>query len=167
MNISIELVKIEEKEILENLGELYIYELSQYNSMDVDKFGLYNDLDDLELYWKNENWYPFFIRIDNKLAGFILVYDGRQIKEIDSDYSISDFFIMYKYKRRGIGKYCVKYIFDRFKGKWQIWYHPRNKISEKFWTKTIKEYTKGKYELKKNDEPYYDGIIGNTIVFNS
>jgi predicted acetyltransferase len=167
VNISLEPVKIEEKQILKNLGELYIYELSQYNFIDVNELGLYNNLDDLDLYWTEQNRYPFFIKVDNKLAGFILVYDGRQIEEIESNFSIDDFFIMYKYKRHGIGKFCVRYIFDKFKGKWQIWFHQRNEVARYFWHKTINEYTKGKYEILKNTLPYYDGTIGNTLVFDS
>ena len=167
MNILIEPVKIGEKEILKNLGEYYIYDQSRYSSIDVNEFGLFDDLDDLDLYWTEENRYPFFIKVDNKLAGFILVYDGRQIEEIESNYSIDDFFVMDKYKRQGIGKYCIKYILNKFKGKWQIWFHPRNEVAEKFWIKTIDEYTKGKFEIIKNNKPYYDGTIGNTLVFDS
>ncbi|MDR0465043.1 MAG: hypothetical protein LBG94_08025 [Treponema sp.] len=50
MNISLELIKTEEKGILKNLGELNIYELSQYSPMDVNDLGLYDDLDDLDHY---------------------------------------------------------------------------------------------------------------------
>ena len=131
MNISLEPVKIEEKEVLKNLGELYIYELTQHAPVDVNDLGLYDDLDDLDLYCTEENRHPFFIRVDNKLAGFILVFDGRQIQEIESNYSIDEFFIMYKYKKQGIGKHCARCIFDKFKGKWQIWFHPKNEIVEK------------------------------------
>ena len=105
MNILIEPVKIGEKEILKNLGEYYIYDQSRYSSIDVNEFGLFDDLDDLDLYWTEENRYPLFIKVDDKLAGFILVYDGRQIEEIESNYSIDDFFVMDKYKRQGVGKY--------------------------------------------------------------
>jgi len=167
MNISIEPVKIEEKEILQNLSELYIYELSQYSPIDVNDMGLYDDLDDLDLYWIEENRYPFFIKVDNKYAGFLLVYDGRQLEEIQSNYTLDEFFVLYKYKQQGVGKYCAEYIFDKFKGKWQIWFHPRNTVAGKFWAKAISEYTKGKFELKKNTVPYYDGTIGNTFVFDS
>ena len=167
MNISIEPVKIEEKQTLRNLGELYIYELSQYSSIDVDESGLYDDFDDLDLYWTEESRHPFFIRVDDKLAGFVLVFNGRQIEEIASDYSIDEFFVMHKYKHQGIGKHCARLIFDKFKGKWQIWFHPRNEAANNFWTRTIDEYTKGRFEVKKNDTPYYDGTIGNTLVFDS
>jgi len=167
MTISLEPVKIEEKQILKNLGELYIYELSQHSPIDVDDLGLYDDFDDLDLYWTEEGRHPFFIRVDNKLAGFVLVFDGRQIEEIETNYSIDEFFIMYQYKRKGIGKHCARYIFDKFKGKWQIWFHPKNEAAKIFWTNTIAEYTKGKFETIKNNAPFYDGTIGNTLVFDS
>jgi len=167
MDIKIEPVKTEEIEILKKLGEHYIYDLSQYNPIDVNEVGLYDDLDDLNLYWTEENRHPYFIKVDNKLAGFILVYNGRQLKEIESNYAIDDFFIMNKYKRQGIGKYCVKHILNMHKGKWQIWWHPKNEAAKNFWIKTIDEYTNGKFELIKNNEPYYDGVIGYTLVFNS
>jgi predicted acetyltransferase len=167
MNISIELAKIEEKEILKNLGELYIYELSQYAPMDVNDNGLFDNLDDIDTYWTEKNKYPYFIKVNNKLAGFILVYDGRQIDEIESSYAIDDFFIMLNYKRQGIGQYCIKYIFEKYKGKWQIWFHPNNKPAKYFWTKIIDEYSNGKFEIIKNNEPFYDGSIGETFVFDS
>ena len=167
MKISLEPIKIEEKQILKNLGELYIYELSQYSAIDVNDLGLYDDFDDLELYWTDENRHSFFIKVDNKLAGFALVFDGRQIEEIESNYSLDEFFIMYQYKQQGIGKYCARYIFNKFKGKWQIWFHPNNKAAANFWVKTIDEYTEGRYETIKNDAPFYDGTVGNTLVFDS
>jgi len=167
MNISLELIKIEEKQVLKNLGELYIYELSQNTPIDVDDSGLYNDFDDLDLYWTDKNRHPYFIKVDNKLAGFALVFDGRQIEKIQSNYSIDEFFIMHKYKRQGVGKHCGKYLFEKFKGKWQIWFHPSNKDAKSFWTNLVDEYTNGSYEIVKNDTPFYDGIIGNTLVFES
>ena len=167
MNISLEYIKIEEKQILKNMGELYLYEGTQHVSVDVNEMGLYDNLDDLDLYWTEKNRHPFFIRANNKLAGFILVYDGRLIKEIESNYAIDDFFVMNKYKRQGIGKYCAHYIFDRFKGKWQIWFHPRNEAAKNFWTNTVDEYTKGEFETVTNKTPFFDGAIGNTLVFDS
>jgi predicted acetyltransferase len=167
MNISIEPVKIEEKEILRNLLEKYNYEFSQYNTVDVNNLGLFG-YDYLDNYWTEQNRFPFFIKVDTKLAGFIMVNDYPEIK-LDTNYTLSEFFIMYKYRRHGIGAYAVKYILDKFNGKWQLQFHPKNKISEKFWIKTINEYTQGKYELIENhpDAVYEDGTPGTVLVFMS
>jgi hypothetical protein len=69
---------------------------------------------------------------------------------LETDYTMSEFFILYKYRKQGIGKYCVNYLFKKHKGKWQVTFHPKNKISKSFWINVIKEYTNGKYKIYKN-----------------
>jgi len=167
MNITIEPVAKEEKEILRNLLEKYMYEFSQYNNVDVNSLGLYG-YSYLDNYWTEKNRFPFFIRVNGKLAGFVMVHDYPEVK-IDTNYTMSEFFVMYKYRRCGIGKYAVKYILDKFRGKWQLRYHPKNEISQKFWIKTINEYTKGKYEIMENNPQamYEDGTVGHVLIFNS
>lgn len=109
MNITIEPVKKEEREILKNLLEKYDYEFSQYDNRDVNNLGLYG-YDYLDYYWTEENRHPFFIKVDGKLAGFVMVNDYLEIA-FDTNYTLSEFFVMYKYRRKGIGKYAVKYIY--------------------------------------------------------
>jgi predicted acetyltransferase len=167
MDIIIEPVKREEKEILRNLLEKYRYEFSQYDDTDVNDIGLYG-YDYLDNYWTENNRFPFFIRVNKKLAGFIMINDYPEVK-IETKYTLSEFFIMYKYRRQGIGKYVVSYVFTKFRGKWQLKYHPRNETSKIFWTKTVGEYTNDKYELITNDPGaiYEDGTIGHILIFET
>jgi predicted acetyltransferase len=167
MNIAIEQINIEEKEILKNLLEKYNYEFSQYDNRKVNKLGLYG-YDYLDHYWVENNRYAYFIRADNNLAGFVMVNDYREIN-IKTDYTMSEFFVMYKYRRLGIGEYAVNYLLNKFRGKWQLQYHPKNIVSEQFWIKVINEYTKGKYEIIKNipKARYEDGTIGNVMIFET
>jgi len=167
MDISIVPVKTGEKEILRNLLEKYDYEFSQYDNSDVNDLGLYG-YDYLDNYWTEENRFPFFVKVNGKLAGFIMVNDYLESK-INTNYTLSEFFIMYKYRRQGIGKYVVNNIFNKFKGKWQLKFHPKNEVSRNFWLKTIDEYTKGKYEIIKNDpeSTYDDGTIGYVLIFET
>jgi predicted acetyltransferase len=167
MNISIVPVKIGEKEILRNLLEKYNYEFSQYDNRDVNDLGLYG-YDYLDCYWTEENRFPFFVKVNDKLAGFIMVNDYLESK-IKTNYTLSEFFIIYKYRRQGIGKYVVNNILNKFKGKWQLKFHPKNEVSKNFWLKTIDEYTKGKYEIIKNDpeSTYDDGTIGYVLIFET
>jgi predicted acetyltransferase len=167
MNISIIPVLKEEKEILRNLLEKYRYEFSQYEETDVNNLGLYG-YDYLDNYWTEENRFPYFIKTENKLTGFLLVNDYREIK-IETNYSMAEFFVMHKYRRMGIGTYVVEYIFNKHKGKWQLMYHPKNIISKKFWNKIVKEYTNGNYEIIKNngEAKYNDGTIGEILVFST
>jgi len=97
-----------------------------------------------------------------------MINDYPEVK-IETNYSLSEFFIMYKYRRQGIGKYVVNCVLNQFKGKWQLKYHPKNEISKIFWTKTISEYTNGKYELISNNQEvrFNDGTIAHVLVFNT
>lgn len=167
MNISIELVKKEEKEILRNLLEKYHYEHSQYDMRDVNDLGFFG-YDYLDNYWTEDNRFPYFIKVDNKLAGFAMVNYYREVK-LETDFTIPDFFVMYKYRGKGVGKYAANYILKKHKGKWQLSFHPNNENSKNFWIKTISEFTRGKYELIKNstDWVFEDGTQGHTLLFES
>ena len=163
MDISIEAIKEEEKEILRNLYEKYEYELSQYTDCDVNKLGLFG-FGFLDYYWSEENRHAFFIKVNYKLAGFILINDYPAIKKLNTKYTMDSFHILYKYRRIGVGKYCVKYILDKFKGKWQLNIIPKNIISKYFWENAISEYTNGNYEIIEN-ATHDDGYVGHVLHF--
>ena len=95
--------------------------------------------------------------------------DFKYYENTDTKYSISEFFIMHKYRNKGIGKYVVKDIVNKYKGKWQLGYNPNNIIGKKFWNKTINEITNGKYELLKNDQTlrYEDGTYSEVLIFEN
>ncbi|AEF81890.1 GNAT family N-acetyltransferase [Leadbettera azotonutricia] len=167
MNITIDLVRKDEKEILRNLLEKYLYEFSQYEKTDVNSLGLYG-YNYLDHYWTEDRRYPCFIKAENKLAGFAMVNDYPEVK-IKADYTMSEFFILFKYRNSGIGKYAADYLFDKYKGKWQLKYHPKNTVSEKFWLHVVDDYTRGKYELLKDNPQaaYADGTLGNILIFDT
>jgi predicted acetyltransferase len=161
MFIEIIHIEKEEKEILKNLLEKYEYEFSQYNQRDINNLGLFG-YDYLDRYWTEKNHFPYFIRVNKKLAGFILINDDRELN-IKTKYTVGDFFVVYKYRKKGVGKYVMNYIFNKHKGKWQLTYLPVNEISKKFWIKVIKEYTNGKYEIHKIKTKYE--TIEDVLIF--
>jgi predicted acetyltransferase len=167
MEIKIEPVKIEEKEILRNLLEKYNYEFSQYENTDVNNLGLYG-FDYLDYYWTVNSNFPYFIKANNQLAGFAMVTDHPDIN-IKTDFTMAEFTVLHKYRKIGVGKYVVNELFKKHKGKWQIKFHPNNKASELFWTKVVSEYTKGKFEIIENniETKYRDGTIGKVLLFES
>lgn len=166
MDIQVVKVYCDEKEILQNLLQLYCYEWSQYDKLDVNKFGLYEY--ELLDYWTEEKHYPFFIKVDGKLAGFILVDNCFDICK-DYDFAMSEFFVMHKYRTAGIGKYAAKIIFDMFHGKWELKRHPKNTAAVYFWDKIIDEYTNGKFKIIKScqEVAYQDGTFADLFFFET
>ena len=153
MKIELVFVERDDKEILRNLMEKYDYELSQYGKDDVNKLGLYG-FDYLDNYWQEgaKRW-AYFIKVDDKLAGFALIIsDYFYLDNRETDYVMSDFFVMYKYRNAGVGKFAANDLFDKFKGIWQLNTVKINTTSVAFWTKIVDDYTNGMYEVLPNEK---------------
>ena len=167
MQVTLEMVNAEEKEILRNLLEKYDYEFSQWDKRDVNPLGLYG-YGYLDNYWTEENRYPFFIRADGKLAGFAMVNDYPEANE-PADYVMAEFFVMFKYRRCGVGRTAAGMLFERFHGKWQLKRHPHNTASVFFWDSVVEQYAKGAYRLERGlpGTEYDDGTPGDVFFFET
>ena len=145
--MNIELVKVDktEKSVLRQLLELYNYDFSEYDQADVDTHGWYG-YGYLDHYWMEPTRHPFFIKVDGKLAGFVLVNAYcYYLKDTDAQ-SIAEFFVMRKYRRLGVGKTVAREVFEKFPGKWEVLQHGANAPSIQFWETVVGEYTDGNFE---------------------
>lgn len=141
---------IEDKSVLRNLLELYIYDLTEYGPYDVDSHGLYG-YKYLDLYWTEEGRYPFILSVDGKIAGFVLIR-REYIDELgEFCYSVAEFFVMKRYRGLGIGKKAAFHVFRQFPGLWEVDEMESNKPAQVFWRRIINEFTKGSYEEIRKD----------------
>jgi len=166
MNIELVEITISQLNMLLNLVKFYCYEWSQYNGIEIDNNCEYEFEHHIKKYFSEEKHYPYFIMVDKKIAGFILIDDDFDYNK-NSDYAISEFFVMYKYRCNGIGKIAATEIIKKLPGKWEIKMHPNNKISIDFWNNVVSNITNGKYEYIKSCEKarYSDGELGMIISF--
>ena len=107
--------KKEDRDTVMNLLEKYLYEFSQWEKTDVNDKGLYG-YEYLDCYFEEK-----------------------------TDFCLSEFFIMNKYRRKGYGKEAVFQVLNMHHGKWQLKRHPHNIGSVHFWNNVIAEYTKKKF----------------------
>ncbi|MCH5353405.1 MAG: GNAT family N-acetyltransferase [Acutalibacter sp.] len=166
MNFQIIPVREDEKEILRNLLEKYNYEFSQYDQCDVNPLGLYG-YSYLDNYWTEKGRWAFFLKVDGKLAGFAMVIDYPEAGK--TDYNMAEFFVMFKYRRCGLGKWAAFQLFDKFQGTWQLKRHPKNLPSVGFWDHVIGEYTGGDFRLESmgGKIAYPDGTPGDVFFFST
>lgn len=136
--IRIERVIYEEKAILRHLMELCQYDMSEFEQSDVNAHGLF-DYKHLDHYWTEAGRYPLFIRVDERLAGFVLV---RYINDVSQ---ICEFFVMRKYRRHGVGRAAACMVFDHFHGAWQVEQESNNLLAQAFWRNVITTYTDGDF----------------------
>ena len=168
--LEITLVRPEERETLRNLMEKYLCEFSQWELMDVDEQGLYG-YEWLDDFLTQKNRWPYFLRVDGKLAGLALVNDFPEVPEEKTDFCISEFFILPRYRRRGVGKEAVFRILDMHHGKWQLKRHHHNIPSVHFWNRVISEYTGGNFRLVEGypnpEVNYEDGTAADVFFFEN
>ncbi len=158
------------KDVLNNLLEKYLYGFSQWEKTDLGEDGLYH-YEWTDAYLTEARRYPYFIRVDGKLAGFVLISDYPEVPEDTTDFCLSEFFILHKYRRNGCGRSAVFQVLDRHHGRWQLKCHPHNLASVCFWSRVIDEYTGGRFRLVKsypNEEVNYeDGTLADVFFFEN
>lgn len=139
-DIDISIASPSEKPLIEQMMQLYRYDMSEFDRSDLDHFGRFS-YDYLDSYWTDDSRMPLIIGISGQLAGFVLVnqhsYTG------DDRYSIAEFFIMRKYRRKGIGRSFARSVFDQFGHLWEVRQTKENTAAQSFWRKVIDEYTGG------------------------
>ncbi|RCX21528.1 putative acetyltransferase [Fontibacillus phaseoli] len=149
--ISIQKVEYEQKSILRNLLELYKYDFSEFDpNDDINSNGLY-EYRYLDHYWTEEKRYPFFIMVDDKLAGFALVRSLRENEINHTIYSMAEFFVLKKYRKLRVGQTVAHKLFDKFSGIWKVAQIEANTPAQEFWRKTIEKYTNGNYKEIRED----------------
>ena len=146
MNVEIIPIPEDHQAVLLQLWQLYVYDFSEMDGGDVKEDGRYGSAVDLGEYWRDPRRHPYFVRVDGTLAGFVLVHRrGRLVDDPDVT-RMSEFFVMRKYRRRGVGALVATRIFDRFPGRWEVWEIERNVAAQAFWRRVIGRYTGGRFE---------------------
>jgi predicted acetyltransferase len=168
MEVTLCKAEIEDREILANLIEKYEYDFSQYDVKDVNALGLYG-YKYLDFYWTEESRHAYFIRVDGALAGFVMINNFPEAEDRKTDFVISEFFVMHKYRKKGVGKKAFFMAADLHRGNWQLKRHPKNTPAVLFWDSAVNEYTNGNFELISaypNTE-YQDGTPGDVFFFSN
>lgn len=147
-----------DKLILRNLMQLYLHEFSAYDQADVNRSGLY-EYKHLDRYWIEPNRRPFIIRVKGQLAGFVLISKYADPIYSEQRWSVAEFFVLKKYRRKKVGTQVAVQIFDMFRGKWQVAQIENNLPAQSFWRVVIGEYTRGAYEEIVVKKESFQGII--------
>ncbi|MFD0618136.1 hypothetical protein ACFQZR_11735 [Paenibacillus sp. GCM10027629] len=64
MTIDVRLASINEKDLFQNLLQLYMYDFTEFTDVDINQTGLYNILPDFDSYWKEQNdSQPYLIKL--------------------------------------------------------------------------------------------------------
>jgi predicted acetyltransferase len=137
--VEITAVAPDQESVLANLLELYAYDFSEFHNLNLDENGRFGYAP-LPLYWSEANRHPFFIRIDGKLAGLVLVKKGSEISGNCEAWDMAEFFIVRGYRRQGAGSQAAYQTWRRFPGLWEVRVMQKNTLALQFWAKAISAF---------------------------
>lgn len=149
---------LDQKPVIAQLYELYTYEMTDLADFDINDNGYYG-YKELPLYWVDNNKYPYLVWVNNKLAGFVLIQKGSPIDEEPNVWDVAEFFIMRKFRCKGVGQRVAHELWDAFSGLWQVRVWDNNTIAHTFWDNAIKHYVKEVVIPRKIIYQDYDGLL--------
>ena len=153
MDVLVVEAKVDQKPVLHRLMQLYLHDTSEFTGDDPTREGLFT-YRYFEEYWEEPDRFPFLIYSDVNLAGFVLLNSYTVVLGQGEGMSISEFFVMRKYRRLGVGRRAAFHVFDRYPGPWEVREHKDNHAGQLFWRTIIAEYTGGNFAeriLNTND----------------
>jgi predicted acetyltransferase len=125
-----------EEPILANLLQLYIHDFSELLELDTGADGRFV-YPQLPLYWSDPGRYAFLVKVDGELAGFVLVKTGSEWDVRD----MAEFFVLRRYRRRGVGTAIAHEVWRRFPGFWEVRVMEANIAAQHFWAQAISSFT--------------------------
>jgi len=158
MNVEVTVAAPDEQGRLSALFELYMYDFSEMFGLDVGDDGRFR-APPLDAFWTDPRRHAFLVRVDEKLAGFALVQERSRLTGDEGVRDVAEFFVMRKYRRRGVGERTARWLFDRFRGPWEVREKAENQAGAAFWRRAIGRYTGGRFEEIVLDDERWRGPV--------
>lgn len=140
MQIEVLPATTEHEPVLANLLELYAHDFSEFSDLKIGVDGRFG-YKPLPLYWRESNRFPFLVRANGDLAGFVLVQRGSQVSNAGEIWDVAEFFILRGYRRQGIGVRVAHEIWRMFTGRWEVRVTDKNLVALAFWKHAVSQFT--------------------------
>src|SRR6185436_4568145 len=140
MQIDVRPATAAEEPVLANLLQLYVHDFSEFSDLKIGADGRFG-YERLPLYWRESNRFPFLVRANGDLAGFVLVQKGSQVTGEADVWDVAEFFILRRYRRHRVGVRVAHDVWRRFEGRWEVRVMENNPVATIFWQRAISELT--------------------------
>jgi predicted acetyltransferase len=142
-------VKTEQRELLWNLHQKYLYEMTNYYDDEMDELGNYHYgyFDD---YFTEPERTALFIYDDKRLVGFAMINTFSYINE-NPDHVLAEFTIFPMYRKKHIGKSAAEIILKTHRGRWEIKYNENNIGAKTLWNKITDSYHPDRHKYSADE----------------
>ena len=145
--------ELSEKNEILSLFKDYMYFMRQFFEIDDTDAWVSTAMSYLDSYATETDRHIFALKNAGVPIGFAMLNNYLRFNK--EGFAIAEFYIDTQHQANGLGRELAEYVFDQFPGHWEIAVTRGNDNAEKFWRRSISDYTSGEYREWKIDT--YDG----------
>ncbi len=153
MRLALQEVKTAGVDVVRNLARFYVYDMSEHCGFSCPESGLFGCRDDR--FWRCERNRFFLVRAGREIAGFAVVESPAGT----ADHDMAEFFILRKFRRRGLGTEVARRLFAMLPGEWTVMQLPENRPAIAFWRRVIADYTSGDFRESRGRHGGYAVLV--------
>ena len=131
--IELRKVSSEERNLLWNIHQKYLYEMTNYYDDEMDDNGNYH-YGYFDAYFEDPERITLFIYSDNTLVEFAMINPYSYIGG-HPDHVLAEFTIFPMFRKKHIGLDAAAHILESYKGSWEIKYNEKNAGAKALWNK--------------------------------
>ena len=129
--ISLQVVREEDRDLLWNINQKYLYEMTLYYPDPMDANGNYH-YGHFDEYFTDPRREAFFLYDNETMVGFAMLCPYSNIGK-NPDYTMAEFTIFPSYRRRHFASEAAKQILETHPGQWEIKYNEKNLAGKCLW----------------------------------
>jgi predicted acetyltransferase len=153
MDVVLQAVSEADKPVLARLLELYRHDLSEFRPYELSAHGTFG-YRYLDVYFLDDDRRADFVTVDGELAGFVMT---RHLGSRTS--TIGEFFIVRRWRRRGVGREVAHQLFARSPGHWLVSFDDGNAAGRAFWPQVCSAVAFGTVDTRaKPPDAWYPGV---------
>lgn len=146
--ITLQKVQEKDRELLWNINQKYLYEMTIFYDDPMDENGNYH-YGYFDEYFTDPRRTAYFIYNDGALIGFAFLCPYSNIGQ-GLDYTMAEFTIFPTYRRKHFALDAARKIFEEHPGKWEIKYNEKNTAAKRLWNTVTAPFEPELHHL--NDE---------------
>jgi predicted acetyltransferase len=129
--------------LLRNLFEHYCHDMSEWFDVDTGTDGLYSY--DTASIW-TKDYRAYLATIGASIAGFAVIGPAAEWLGDVSAHDVHEFFVMRRFRRRGVGQRMATLLWNRHPGEWLVRVFEANAPAVHFWRNAISACSMGSYQ---------------------
>ncbi len=130
--IRLQAVRQEGRDLLWNINQKYLYEMTRYYDDPMDENGNFH-YGHFEEYFTDPDRKAFFIYNDGCMVGFAMINPYSYIGHAH-DYTLAEFTVFPAYRGRHLARDAARLILSTYAGRWEIKYNEKNTAAKALWT---------------------------------